>query len=261
MSEHIMSIEAGKTRVLHTAGQYCDRDIVIEAQDSDYDEAYNAGVTDGIEQGKKAEYDAFWDAYQDSGNRADYDFAFAGNGWTDATFKPKHDIVITGRTDSMFQGCLISDLVKILNDCGVVFDMSHSIESAYFASTSPNLTTLPVLDCRGRESINYFISSCAKLHTIEKVILKEDGSQKFNDYSFNRLSGLKEIRFAGCIGSSLKIKNSPLLSDGSVQSIIDCLKDLTGATAQTLTLHATVGGKMTPEQKAAITAKNWTLVY
>jgi hypothetical protein len=238
-----LNITVTGTKRLLTAGKLCDKNIVVTAEGGD------------------SHYDAFWDAFQDSGNRTTYEFAFAGSGWTDVTFKPKYDIVITGRTDSMFQGCLISDLVKILNDCGVVFDMSHSIESTYLAATCPNLTTLPVLDCRGRENINYFILSCAQLHTIEKVILKEDGSQGFNDYSFNWLLGLKEIRFAGCIGSSLKIKDSPLLSDASVQSIIDHLKDLTGQAAQTLTLHATVGGKMTDVQKAAITAKNWTLVY
>lgn len=34
-----------------------------------------------------------------------------------------------------------------------------------------------------------------------------------------------------------------------------------GGTAQTLTVHKTVGEKLTDEQKATITAKNWTLVY
>lgn len=51
------------------------------------------------------------------------------------------------------------------------------------------------------------------------------------------------------------------LSTDTIQSIIDGLADLTGGTAQTLTLHATVGGKLTDEQKATITAKNWELVY
>jgi hypothetical protein len=46
-----------------------------------------------------------------------------------------------------------------------------------------------------------------------------------------------------------------------MQSIIDHLKDLTGQTPQKLTFHATAGGKLTDVQKAAITAKNWTLVY
>ena len=32
MSEFNISIEAGKTKVLHTAGKYCDRDIVVTAE-------------------------------------------------------------------------------------------------------------------------------------------------------------------------------------------------------------------------------------
>ena len=37
-----------------------------------YDSAYNQGFKKGIEQGKQAEYDEFWDAYQDNGNRTSY---------------------------------------------------------------------------------------------------------------------------------------------------------------------------------------------
>ena len=51
------------------------------------------------------------------------------------------------------------------------------------------------------------------------------------------------------------------LSEASIQSIIDGLADLTGQTTQTLTLHADVGAKLTDEQKASATAKNWTLAY
>lgn len=60
---------------------------------------------------------------------------------------------------------------------------------------------------------------------------------------------------------SINFADSKLLSDVSIQSIIDGLADLTGGTAQTLTLHSTVGSKLTDTQKATITAKNWTLVY
>ena len=38
-------------------------------------------------------------------------------------------------------------------------------------------------------------------------------------------------------------------------------KVMGGGTTQTLTLHKTVGNKLTDAQKATITAKNWTLVY
>lgn len=73
---------------------------------------------------------------------------------------------------------------------------------------------------------------------------------------------LKEFRVvANTIKVSLNIVQSTLLSTETIQSIIDGLADLTGGTAQTLTLHATVGSKLTDEQKATITAKNWELVY
>ena len=49
------------------------------------------------------------------------------------------------------------------------------------------------------------------------------------------------------------------LDDESIQSILDGLADLTGETAQTITLHADIKSKLTNEQTSAITAKNWTI--
>lgn len=81
-----------------------------------------------------------------------------------------------------------------------------------------------------------------------------------NTFGYN--NALKEVRFvANSISLSIIFSACSQLSDESIQSIIDGLADLTGNTAQTLTLHATVGGKLTDEQKATITAKNWELVY
>ena len=78
----------------------------------------------------------------------------------------------------------------------------------------------------------------------------------------NYNNSLKEVRFVETsIPLSISFNYSSQLSTETVQSIIDGLADLTGSTAQTLTLHATVGGKLTDEQKATITAKNWNLVY
>ena len=280
MSEFNISIEAGKTKVLHTAGKYCDRDIVVTAEggivDDRYDEGYNAGFSNGaefgyaegehdgwhrgIEQGKQAEYDAFWDAYQQNGNRTDYGYAFAGWGWTDALFKPKYDIKPMS-ISRLFESTAITDVVKLLNDAGVVLDTSNLVSCTYIVSGSERIQTLPPLNITKLSNLTYFIFNCSNLRSIGTITLKNDGSQSFAYYSFGILPKLEEIRFEGCIGKSMEIKESPLLSTESVNSIINCLKDLTGATAQTLTLHATVGGKLTDEQKAAISAKNWTLVY
>lgn len=80
--------------------------------------------------------------------------------------------------------------------------------------------------------------------------------------TFNYCKTLKEIRFVpNTIYLGISLGHSSLLSAESIQSIIDGLADLTGATAQNVKFHATVGAKLTDGQKATITAKNWTLVY
>ena len=71
---------------------------------------------------------------------------------------------------------------------------------------------------------------------------------------------LKDITFkANTIKISISFAACHSLSDASIQSIIDGLADLAGQTAQTLTLHADVKAKLTEEQIAIITSKNWTL--
>ena len=83
-----------------------------------------------------------------------------------------------------------------------------------------------------------------------------------NTESFRGLALLEEVRFVkNSFYKTISFAQCPKISNDTIQSIIDGLADLTGGTAQTLTLHAKVGGKLTDEQKASITAKNWTLVY
>lgn len=64
---------------------------------------------------------------------------------------------------------------------------------------------------------------------------------------------------ANTLSISIGWANSASLSLDSLASIIAGLKDMTGQTAPTLTLHATAKAKLTTAQTAEITAKNWTL--
>ena len=71
---------------------------------------------------------------------------------------------------------------------------------------------------------------------------------------------LKNISFvAGCIKKSIWFARSDKLTDESIQSIIDGLADLTGQTAQTITFHTTIKNKLTEEQIASATSKNWNI--
>lgn len=239
---------------------------IAENQQRVYDAGYAKGQAEGgggsydegYEVGQQAEYDRFWDAFQNNGNRTDYKYGFAGIGWTDETFKPKYDIR-PATINRLFAECWIGDLVELLRQKNVTLDTSNANTVDYLAYNC-RLTTVPVLDLKKPTSLVYLFYGCDWIHTIEKIILADDGSQTFSGNTF-RTPALKNVQFEGVIGKNFTMERCSALTTESVQSVIDHLKDLTGQTAQTITFHATVGGKLTDTQKATIAAKNWTLVY
>lgn len=95
---------------------------------------------------------------------------------------------------------------------------------------------------------------------IVSIIGKLDLSNCTNTTNiFNNAMALKDIELAeNSINISISFASCSHLSDVSIQSIIDGLADLTGGTAQVLTLHSTVGDNLTDEQLSQIWAKNWT---
>lgn len=224
------------------------------------------GMADGVDavftKGKQAQYDAFWDAFQENGTRIKYEFGFAGHAWNDETFKPKYDIILgTGYTgQNLFWSSEISNLAETLEKQGVRLDTTNCGHAqSMFQNTIT--TRIPELNFSHAHEYNSgnglyltFINSAVK--TIDKLIVTD--KLKYNS-TFNGCSNLENITFEGVIGNSLSFANSSKLTNASVQSIIDCLKDLTGATSQTLTLHATVKGKLTEEQRASIAGKNWSV--
>lgn len=226
MNDMHITVEAGKSKRLLTEGKLCDKNIVVTSPESDG--GYSQGFEDGKQAGKQAEYDAFWDTYQEKGTRITYINAFYHKYWDSTTYKPKYDIVATeGSATSAFAYSRITD-------------------------------TIVDIDISSAKNVNGLFDSCEKLETIRKLIVSE--TTPFTATSFYKCKALADITIEGTIGVSISFAESPNLSDASVQSIIDALKDLTGQTGLKLTLNATVVGKMTQAQKDAITAKNWTLV-
>lgn len=98
-----------------------------------------------------------------------------------------------------------------------------------------------------------------RLTTIDGTPL--DFSSSTNNINmFKGCSKLAYIRIVpNTIKSSADFSGSSSWDDESLQSIIDGLADLTGGTAQTLTFATQVKAKLTDEQKATITGKNWTI--
>lgn len=228
MSSFNIDVESGKTVRLPTGGKYCPKDIVVTAVGGGgggYDEGYKAG--------QQAEYDRFWNGQQDNGTRANYYYAYAYAGWNDISFNPKYDIVCDG-SDANGEN---------------MFYQNYSI------------TRVPVeIVIRGASARQIFYR-CTSLRSVKKLVL--DGVTDFRNM-FTNCTSLEHIILDGGengIGTSFGLQQSPYLDEESRASIVGSLADMTGKDQQTLTLHATAGGKLTEAQKATITAKNWKLVY
>lgn len=200
---------------------------------ADYDEVYQAG--------KKAEYDAFWDNFQQNGNRTTYRYAFYSQGnnvWKDNLYNPKYPITCTVNYggDSIYQSSLITDTkVDII-----------------ITSTNNSYTFL----------------ECANLTTIRKIIVSENTT--FNRW-FDGCRALETLVIEGTIAQNgLNLKWSTKLSKASITSVINALSTTTSGLAVTLsktavdtafeTSEGANDGSTSTEWTTLIATKsNWTI--
>ena len=224
--------------------------------DGSYDEGFEAGKAEGIEigraegltegyeqgeaAGKKAEYDAFWDAYQINGTRTNYTYAFGSNCWSDDTFKPKYNI--SGTMDHIFYNSQITEKgLKDAIDRGIIIDFSKSSLSPYALAVMPNLTEIPFdVSLEGIKSENNMVgvfSYNQNLETIKKIVLKADGTTPIYAGIFSSSPKIKNVTFEGVIGVSFDLSTLKYLSADSIRSIMEHLSGT--ASGKTLTLSAT----------------------
>ena len=194
----------------------------------DTDAAYQQGVTDG----KQAEYDRFWGAYQQNGNRTDYQNCFSGEGWTDETFKPKYDIISTNGY-MVFRRCGFQDLGATIRNSGKRVVINHD----YLQFTFQQSQQLEVIEGIELQTpliyINGAFAYCNKLRKIQTLPISENATT----LDFISIPLLEEISFSGVIPVSLSFQHSTKLNKASIESIIGHLS--TTASGKTLTLSRT----------------------
>ena len=184
------------------------------------DEAYQDGFADG----KHAEYDAFWDALQQKGNRRNYWGAFVS--WTDEIFKPKYPIIATNH------------------------------KSMFYLS---NITQLPTMDFSGGIWALENTFDFTSIITIEKIIIKADGTQLINQ-GFTGCKKLVNVSFEGVIGASISFADCPLLSRKSIENVVSVLSNTTTGTTATFNKAAVNVAFTTDEWNALVATKpNWTV--
>ncbi len=205
---------------------------------------------DGFEAGKKAEYDTFWDIYQEYGNRANYSLAFAGNGWTDITYKPKYDIKPTNATQ-MYYGAMIKEIGIDFSDC-------TNFSQCFAQSSVEVIDTVDMRKCTVASS-NLYTFWATKLHTINKLIV--DSTVPFNKNFLFNAGALVNLTIEGDIGQDgFDIHWSKLLSRDSIESIINALSSsemgLTVTLSETAVNNAFTEGEWT---ELANTKNNWNI--
>lgn len=97
------------------------------------------------EAGKQAEYDAFWDAFQNNGNRTSYAHAFR-TGWRDSIYNPKYPIVCNGNNTAQntYAYAGITDTkvpITIKGNNGSVFGGASSIKKILLLIVDSTTTT------------------------------------------------------------------------------------------------------------------------
>lgn len=218
-----------------------------------YNESYAAG--------QKAEYDRFWANFKKGiDDRNTWECAFAGAGWNDDTFYPPFDIVPTGGSSFMFRFFHFNgDLVERLKECGVKLDCSK-ITDFYYTFYLANFSHIGEIDTRSATRMQSIFGECYNLVTVDKLILRDDGSQQFIS-PFGYDANLKNLTIEGVIGQNgFSVGDCNKLTHDSLMNIIYALKDYAGTgTTYTVTLGATNLAKLTDAEKAIATSKGWTL--
>ena len=167
------------------------------------------GAEENFDEGKQAEYDRFWDAFQENGERTNYANAFYGFYWNKETLRPKYTCKVVGDGgSSMFARCYMkfpppdpSDLLDMSNIpidvteatyCGSMFENARvdnvtlifgdKIESLYNAFTKGgggnvagmHITLLvPNPDCDWNNAFAYH--PVKELNLLDGTVIGTDG--------------------------------------------------------------------------------------
>ncbi len=159
----------------------------------------------------------------------------------------------------------LNNEVNILDDC---FGYAYSLRNIHLINC-PN----EVVSCLN------FLASCYSLETFiaQPILIPTNQSMFFNNlHSLKKVSGidfanfttaqtltycknLVEIDNVANININFNVSNCTQLSHQALINLFNALVDLTGQTAKTLTIGTVNQLKVTDEEKAIVTSKNWNL--
>lgn len=218
---------------------------------TDYDEVYSAGVDAGKAQGGSVPVWA-----QNVSN-----VKFTSDEWA----QEETTIYIPTLSDisNMFWNVQITKIKKltIKSDTPITYATNAFFAPQVTNNEVPSVLETLVLDCD--------FSQCTRFDnwTMRQRNLKRIEGQPFNLSGAAGFNGFTAYAYSveyfrvvpNTIKVSFDIKHCSKLDDGTIQSVVDGLADLTDGDSQTLSLHADVIAKLTDDQLTVIAQKNWNV--
>lgn len=223
------------------------------------------------EAGSKAYYDAFWDMFQDKGNRTDYRYAFYGaytfnKFWGDEWLRPKYDIVSGATALWMFAYANAYSLMKGYDGAEPLGLDTSAVTNASYMFYNSHFRELPLIDLSNVIATNNTSATFSLSTYLTTLPLKVSENTIFNttnnyNGTFYNCVSLENLTIEGTIGNDINFSTCIALSADTIYNqVIKNLKNYKDSgTTHTLTLGATNLAKLTDSQKAEATEKGWSL--
>lgn len=206
--------------------------------------------------GSEVEYNRFWNAFQDNGNRTHYTYGFAGRGWTAANLIPKYKNIQPTTCTGMFFNNTIPDLVSHFENHGITLDFSKST-SVYDAFSSTSTKRLPFLNISSAGSA---LTMFAYNSSLVEIAGLECGVNNSFSSTFAGCSALVKVVFSGVIANNISLSDSKNLSKESITSLINTLSSSVKGKSVTLSETAKNNAFTADEWNSLVATKsNWTI--
>lgn len=126
-------------------------------------DAMPAAIDQVYKKGQQAEYDRFWDEYQQNGTRTNYSYAFAGSAWTDASATPKYPIGTGSGLNINYCFYYSTYLTKT--------PLIKSVSWAAFSGTFQQAKALVEINIEGKIGKSFSVEHCSLLDapSIERI--------------------------------------------------------------------------------------------
>ena len=209
---------------------------------SGYDRGFSSGYDKAIYDGSEFK-SLFWNAFQQNGNRVNYDYGFYGRQWTNEIFVPQHDMNPTSAKQMFLNNNFDGDLVEALERLGVTLNFSNCTDVSNLFAYANKITHIGVVDMSSATSATSIAGafvSRTSLETIDEVKFNASGTQQPGTSMFKGCTALKNITVSGVIGENISFSDSQRLTKASIESIVYALSETASNKTLTLSYNAVV---------------------